>query len=135
MKLEVRYVGSFIDITCDEDPYKMDFETICEKVEKDGGEDYRLFVKKCGDIYHFGAIQLVDNYEAKAGYIWSSSASVMNKQFGLKLVDVCINKCSGYALDVDTIKPMMEKYWGYPVEVKTTETGNDVKYKFVKVGD
>lgn len=98
-------------ISCDEK--LVEGERIHSRVV-DGG-DGELFCSKTNvpDIYYFGCKQLEDDYDHKAGYIWSSRAGCINGQFGTQLYDDCVINGVGYwHADINLIKTLVEEYNG-----------------------
>lgn len=101
-----------------------------------------LFIKETNikGIYSFGMEQLKDSYDHKAGYIWSSRASVMNKEFGTALTEVVLKYKDGstdgrFSMDVYYLKPLMEDYLGKELWIKEYKTFNDEPiFRFEEVG-
>lgn len=92
------------------------------------------FVKDTSEegVFEYGAIQLTDSWDHKAGYIWSSRCSVMNQIFGTRLVEVVINSRS-YAMDVDVLKTIAERDLSQKFEVvKYTDKEGEISYRLVE---
>lgn len=100
-----------------------------------------LFVKESNvkGIYSFGAEQLKDSYDHSAGYVWSSRASVMNKEFGTTLTEVVLKHAGcgtdgRFSMDVYYLKPLMEDYLGKDLYVREYKTFDDEPiFKFEEV--
>ena len=95
-------------ISCDEPIQKKNkiFSTVV-----DGGTR-ELF---CGytnieGVYYYGCKQLVADYDHGAGYVWSSRASCINKQFGTHLTEVILNGTALWAMDINTLKELVSQY-------------------------
>ena len=68
----------------------------------------RVFVKATNipDVYRYGAEQLTDSWDHKAGYIWSSRPGVLNALFSEEFIDIVYNNCCGYVMRASDV----EKY-------------------------
>ena len=96
------------------------YEEICSTII----DDERLFVKKTNidGIYTYGCEQLVDSWDHKKGYVWSSRPSVMNKVFDTKLIYAyykakdSVSYCC-CAIDIEHLKELLE---GTDYEVRET---------------
>ena len=74
---------------------------------------YKLFYQPTNieGVYYYGCIQLKDDYDHKAGYVWSSRASVINKAFNLDLIDCIVDYMGVFAISADTAaKKLSETY-------------------------
>lgn len=100
-------------------------------------DNHRLFVKKTNidGIYTYGCEQLVDNWEHKKGYIWSSRPSVMNKVFDTKLIYVYYRAKDRVsyrycAIDIEHLDELLE---GTEYEVDTTPIvdESDIEYRVI----
>lgn len=86
----------------------------CGKVHsaiiKDNDEE--MFCKNTNvtGVYSFGVKQLVDGMYHEAGYIWSSRPGCINGRFNMQLVDAVINGSSRWAVDINTLKPLVEAF-------------------------
>lgn len=98
-------------------------------------DDEEIFVKDTNikGIYTYGCKTLTSDYFGHPpGYIWSSRASVMNKQFNLSLVDVYYKNMGSTsycicAIDVDYLCELIRET-GKTSHVSITYTDEDTKY-------
>lgn len=98
-------------------------------------KDYECFVEDTSEpgVFHIGAKQLKDDWDHKAGYVWSSRCSVMNQLFGTRLVEVNINSCA-YAMDVDMLVELIERDLEEKFELQEVcDHGGEVSYRFKKI--
>lgn len=94
---------------------KIENKEVIHSVIDDGYECYVRETSEPG-VYTYGAIQLRDSYDHKAGYTWSSRCSVMNGLFGTQLTEVSINS-SSYAMDINVLKTLLEEHTGKKFKV------------------
>lgn len=110
-------------------------EIVLEKEVEDG----TCFVRKTNieGIFTYGFKQKNADYLGNpAGYIWSSRAGVMNKEFDIALVEVfykkenshCPRSCS---MDLAHVEQLLEGT-EYMIDLTPRENNTDVVYKIVK---
>lgn len=112
---------------------------VCSKVIDDG----RLFVRGSNleGFYTYGCEQLTDNWEHKAGYIWSSRASVMNAAFDLQLIDCVYFKKGSYtpiscAVSARVLQKLLQgTNYRIDWEPRISKDKVDVNYDIKKVED
>ena len=105
-----------------------------EVIHSDVDGKFECFVNSTSEegVFEYGAKQLTDSWDHKAGYIWSSRCSVMNQIFGTRLVEVSINS-RAYAIDVDLLKTLAERDLGQRFEVvKYTDKDGEITYRLVE---
>lgn len=99
----------------------------------DGG--YKLFAKETSmkDVFTYGDIQLKDDYDHNAGYVWSSRVGCLNKQFGTRFIEVSINN-GIYAMDIDKVKEIVEEQTGdkYNIVEELKFEDNEPYYSLMK---
>ena len=83
---------------------------------------YELYYQKTNieGLYLYGCKQLYDGWDHKAGYIWSSRASCINKNFDTMLIPVRFNG-TYCAMDANILKPLVELYYNNRCEIKVKE--------------
>lgn len=108
----------------------MNNEVIHSKEDNEG----TLFVKNTNieGIFNYGyKTKFADPvWDKPAGYVWSSRASVMNKTFGLKLLDVTYNYCS-VAIDLAHLEALLVDT-EYEIDWEPLIKDEDVVYKLKK---
>lgn len=110
-------------------------EVVLEKEVKDG----TYFVKKTNidGIFTYGFRQNKEDYMGNpAGYVWSSRAGVMNKEFDVALIEVVYkkeNSCCPMSCSMD-LAHLEQLLSGteYAIDKSPREDGADVVYKIVK---
>ena len=64
-------------------------------------------------VYRFGAIQKYDEYDTKAGYVWSSRPSLINSLFGVRLTEVRVESSPTLecvmSIDADYVASLIPK--------------------------
>ena len=71
-----------------------------------------------------------------AGYVWSSRAGVMNKEFDVALIEVVYSKNNSHcpmacSMDLAHLKPLLEGT-DYKIDWAPREDNTDVVYRIVK---
>lgn len=110
-------------------------EIVLEKEVEDG----TYFVRKTNidGIFTYGFKQnTADCFGNPAGYVWSSRAGVMNKEFDIALVEIvysqnnshCPKACS---MDLAHLEPLLEGT-EYMIDWTPREDDTDVVYRIVK---
>lgn len=115
--------------------YNQKIEDISKQTKLVDNNEYELFYTQTNvpHIIRFGCKQLKDDYRNKAGYIWSSRASCINKEWNTRYIQAYINN-SCFGIDADFAALILEAYLkkqnkGYTVSVrKLNETDKDVSY-------
>lgn len=110
-------------------------EIVLKKEVKDG----TYFVRKTNieGIFNYGFEQSEADYLGNpAGYVWSSRAGVMNKEFGIALVEVVYKKDNSHcpkacSMDLAHLEPLLEGT-DYKIDWTPHEDDTDVVYKIVK---
>ena len=110
-------------------------EVVLEKEVEDGA----YFVRKTNieGIFKYGFRQKEsDIFGNSAGYVWSSRAGVMNKEFDVALVEVCYKKegspsYTSCSMDLAHLEPLLEGT-GYEIVWEPVVDDNDVVYRIVK---
>lgn len=110
-------------------------EIVLEKEVEDG----TYFVRKTNidGIFKYGFRQNKEDYFGNpAGYVWSSRASVMNKQFNLALIDVVYKREKSYlpiscSMDVAHLEQLLSGT-EYTIDKSPRENDTDVVYRVVK---
>lgn len=110
-------------------------EVVLEKEVEDG----TYFVRKTNidGIFTYGFKQNKEDYFGNpAGYVWSSRASVMNKQFNLALIEVVYKKENSYcpiscSMDVAYLEQLLSDT-EYTIDKSPRESDTDVTYRIVK---
>ena len=129
---DMRYV-----LECDEEVKVK--EKIYSKIVDDGRGELFCESTNVEGVYHFGCKQLMDSYDHKAGYVWSSRSGCINGQFGTQLYDdASVNGWWGWYLDVNILKPLVEEFTGkkYKIEVfypSYDKEKEEPRYKLVEV--
>jgi len=83
-------------------------------------------------VYCFGATQLTDGLYHKAGYTWSSRPSCINGQFGMQLVDVIIDSCAYFAVDIHILKTLVEEHTGKKYYIEQYGSAEEPCYRLVE---
>ena len=105
-----------------------------------GKEEFYLRATDDSNFFTYGCKQLAYDpvWGHPAGYIWSSRASVMNKLFGTKLIDITYwiegtYKCYGcIAVTVDFLNELL-KNTEYVVDIENPSVSDeDIVYNVVK---
>lgn len=112
-------------------------EVVLEKEVEDG----TYFVRKTNieGIFKYGFRQNKEDYMGNpAGYVWSSRAGVMNKEFDVALVEVCYKKegspsYTSCSMDLAHLEPLLEGT-DYKIDWASRENDTDVVYKIIKRG-
>lgn len=106
-----------------------------ERLMSRTGKDGISFIRETNieGIYTYGLEQTQDNWEHKAGYIWSSRASAINKALGTKLVSIYYKKAGGYSyqpcgISMFTLNQLLEGT-DYVVYDEPFESAQDIEYK------
>ena len=118
--------------------YRKDLEEsnehrVCRITEDNEEYELNLIEHKMG-VFTFYAKQLKDNKDHKAGYLWSSRCSVMNKFFGTELVEVgayLINsQTTPYevGIKVSDLKDVLPEEYCI---VKRTDRDGEINYKVI----
>lgn len=102
-------------------------------------DDEELFLSNSNfdNVFVYGCKQLKDSWDHKAGYVWSSRASVMNKTFGTQLVDVLYQQegsylLRGFAIDASVLNTLLEGT-GYHIDLDNPVVEKfDIIYKLVR---
>lgn len=102
-------------------------------------EDGTYFVRKTNidGIFTYGFKQSKEDYSGNpAGYVWSSRAGVMNKEFDVALVKVVYKKegspsYTSCAIDLVHLEPLLEGT-DYIIDLTPHENDTDVVYRIVK---
>ena len=110
-------------------------EVVLEKEVKDG----TYFVRKTNieGIFKYGFRQKeADIFGNSAGYVWSSRAGVMNKEFDVALVEVVYSKNNSHcpmscSMDLAHLEPLLEGT-EYMIDWTPREDDTDVVYRIVK---
>ena len=110
-------------------------EVVLEKEVKDG----TYFVKKTNidGIFTYGFRQNKEDYMGNpAGYVWSSRAGVMNKEFDVALIEVVYSKNNSHcpmacSMDLAHLEPLLEGT-DYKIDWAPREDNTDVVYRIVK---
>ena len=91
----------------------------------------KIFVARTNypEVFVYGAIQLNDNYEHEAGYVWSSRVGVLNKYFNKDYVDVVIDN-SIYAMRVRDASKYLPKGYRFVREINVFD--NEPTYRLIK---
>lgn len=115
-----------------------DLEVKSRIFEKDTSEG-ELFINNTNieGLVTYGLIQKVADAYHDAGYIWSSRPAVMNKNFGLKLIDVVYSKENRSAwrtcaISADYLEELL-KGTGWEIDWEPTINDTDVSYRIKKV--
>lgn len=93
--------------------------------------DSRLFVRKTNieGIFKYGAEQTCDEYMGHGkGYIWSSRASVMNKEFDTALIEAYYKNEGAFSYQCCAIDPVR-------FEQLLNEAGYEVNWKPIRDDD
>lgn len=83
-----------------------------------GTEELFYYSTNIEGVYSFGCKQLTDGAFHKAGYTWSSRPGCINGQFGTQLTEVVIDGAGCWAIDISTLKPLVEEYTGKTYNIK-----------------
>ena len=128
-------------MSCNNTPYIVGEENLKtgEVVLEKEVEDGTYFVRKTNidGIFTYGLKQNKEDYFGNpAGYIWSSRASVMNKQFNLALIEIVYKKENSYcptscSMDVAYLKQLLSNT-EYTIDKSPRESDTDVTYRIVK---
>lgn len=110
-------------------------EVVLEKEVEDG----TYFVRKTNieGIFKYGFRQSKEDiFGNPAGYVWSSRAGVMNKEFDVALVEVCYKKegspsYTSCSMDLAHLEPLLEGT-EYMIDWTPHENDTDVVYRIVK---
>ena len=110
-------------------------EIVLEKEVEDG----TYFVKKThiDGIFTYGFRQNKEDYMGNpAGYVWSSRAGVMNKEFDIALVEVVYSKNNSHcpmacSMDLAHLEPLLEGT-DYKIDWAPHEDDTDVVYRIIK---
>lgn len=111
-------------------------EVVLEKEANDG----TYFVRKTNieGIFKYGFRQNKEDFMGNpAGYVWSSRAGVMNKEFDVALVEVCYKKegSSSYtscSMDLAHLEPLLEGT-SYEIVWEPVIDDTDVVYRIKNV--
>lgn len=112
-------------------------DVVLEKEVKDG----TYFVRKTNieGIFKYGFRQnKEDAFGNPAGYVWLSRAGVMNKEFGVALIEVVYSKNNSHcptacSMDLAHLEPLLEGT-EYMIDWTPHEDDTDVVYRIVKRG-
>lgn len=88
----------------------IDIRPITRIMERDTDNKHTLFIRNTNidGFYDFGLqAHEADYWGNPAGYVWSSRAGVVNKVFGVKLVDVYYNSMC-IAISVDKLTELLD---------------------------
>lgn len=90
---------------------------------------HRIFVAETTvpEVYMYGAVQLTDEWEHKAGYVWSSRPGFLNELFGECFVDIRYNNCT-YAMKASDL----EDYLSDEYYISRSFSGGEPNYKVKK---
>jgi len=85
-------------------------------------------------VYRFGAIQKYDEYDTKAGYVWSSRPSLINSLFGVRLTEVRVESSPNLecvmAIDADYVASLIPKE--FVLRLRTNLEHGDTEIQMVK---
>lgn len=112
-------------------------EKIHSKIVDNGTSELFCESTNVPGVYNFGCKQLNDRYDHKAGYVWSSRASCINREFDTQLCDnTSVNGSWIWNLDINVLKTLVEEFTGKEYRIEKfyssyDEDHREPKYKLV----
>lgn len=102
IKETYNWKGRYEVVVGDIEYYQNPFDGPSKEITEHGVKNLVFLKEIAPNVYTYGVKQLTDGVHHKAGYVWSSRASAVNKVLNTDLIEVCI-PCRGYSTLLTTV--------------------------------